>query len=288
MQHVLFTRLGVPGIALELNNLGSTESRGTYAGLLREHLHAHAGELCGDCLRRTEQNPLRALDCKVPGCQPILQRAPSILDTVDADSAAHFDAVRERLTLLGIPYTVNPQMVRGLDYYTTVVFEFTSTGLGAKNTLSAGGRYDTLVRDLGGPDVPAVGFACGIERLLLLLGEKAGELRVTAPLLFVAPLVASAEPQAARLAHGLRERGVHVAEDLNRASLKSQMKAANRLNAAWVVLIGEDEVARGGATLRNMASGEQAAVAWDVESIAAAIAVHEGSLSATAPTPGAQ
>ncbi len=257
LQHTLFSELGVPGLELELNNLGSPASRKQYGDALREHLRVHHGALCGDCVRRTDTNPLRALDCKVPGCQPVLQAAPSILDFADEASRAHFTAVTERLDALGIAYRVNPQMVRGLDYYTMLVFEFTSTGLGAKNTLSAGGRYDNLVAELGGPQTPAVGFACGVERLLLLLGDRAAALVAPVPTVFVAVLGAQAEAAGGRLVNELRTAGVRVEEDLNRAGLKAQMKAANRVGAALVVLLGDDEVAAGEMSLKDMATGEQ-------------------------------
>lgn len=272
LQHTLFSELGVPGLALEINNLGTAQSRGRFAAALREHLKANAAVLCGDCLRRTETNPLRALDCKVPGCQPVLQAAPSILDFGDPESDAHFAAVRAQLERLGIAYVVNAQIVRGLDYYTKVVFEFTSTGLGAKNTLSAGGRYDDLIGQLGGPATPAVGYACGVERLLLLLGDQAARLAPPADGVFVAVLTEGADDKAAALVAGLRAAGVRVEEDLGRGSLKSQMKAANRAAAAWTVLLGGDELARGEATVRNMQTGEQAAVPLD----AAAVRKHLG------------
>ncbi len=271
LQHAFFKRLGVPGLALEINNLGSVESRGRYAAALQAHLRAHADVLCADCVRRTDTNPLRALDCKVPACQPVLGGAPSIIDFADAESERHFATFRERLDALGIAHEVNAQMVRGLDYYTGVVFEFTSTGLGAKNTLSAGGRYDNLVTELGGPATPAVGFACGVERLLLLLGEMVHDIPPRGTRLFLAVLSPAAEKVAARLSGALREAGIRVEEDLGRAGLKSQMKAANRVGADWVVLLGEDEVARGEAGLKNMTTGEQVAVGLEAEAMLARI-----------------
>lgn len=273
LQHFLFQRLGVPGLALEINNLGTPASRAEYGKRLREHLQSEAGVLCADCIRRTETNPLRALDCKIPGCQPVLAAAPSILECSDPESDAHFKAVLERLDVLGIPYQINPQMVRGLDYYTKVVFEFTSTGLGAKNTLSAGGRYDRLVKDLGGPETPAVGFACGVERLLLLLGDSAQSLLPHVPKLFLVLLEPEAESQAATLVAGLRTAGLHVEEDFNRPGLKAQMKGANRAGADWVILVGPDEFAAKVVTLRDMRSGEQRSLPMETQSILDAIGV---------------
>jgi histidyl-tRNA synthetase len=267
LQHMLFTELGVPGLSLELNNLGTVASRQRYADALRGHLKANAAVLCGDCIRRADANPLRALDCKVSGCQPVLQAAPSILDFGDEESDAHFGAVRTQLERLGIPYVVNPQIVRGLDYYTKVVFEFTSTGLGAKNTLSAGGRYDGLIGQLGGPETPAVGFACGVERLLLLLGEQAQKVAPPENTIFVVAMGESAAEATTALTLALRSMGLRVEEDLSRGSMKSQMKAANRAGARWTLIVGGDEVARNEATLRNMESGEQQAVPLTAEAI---------------------
>jgi histidyl-tRNA synthetase len=268
LQHTLFSELGVPGLALEINNLGSAESRGRYADALRSHLQANAGVLCGDCIRRTVSNPLRALDCKVPSCAPVIQAAPSILEFSDEESDAHFSAFRTRLDTLGIPYVVNPRIVRGLDYYTQVVFEFTSTGLGAKNTLSAGGRYDGLIEELGGPKTPAVGFACGIERLLLLLGERAAAIPEDEPRVFFAALSPSAADKAAALVMELRLLGYRVEEDLNRGSIKSQMKSANRAGARWVLLLGDDELVRNEITVRDMTSGEQVTLPLTAASVA--------------------
>lgn len=269
MQHLLFTELAVPGLSLEINNLGSTESRALYAEALRSHLKTNAAVLCGDCIRRTDTNPLRALDCKVPSCAPVVAAAPSILDYSDPLSQEHFDAFRRRLDSLSIPYVINGRIVRGLDYYTKVVFEFTSSmGLGAKNTLSAGGRYDELISQLGGAATPAVGFACGIERLLMLLGEAPAKLSESKHGLYVAALSTAAGDAAAPLIMSLRARGIRVEEDFNRPGLKSQMKSANRAGAAWVLLLGDDELARGTATLRNMTTGEQGEVPMDAAAVA--------------------
>lgn len=277
LQTELFQRLGVPQVELEINNLGSAESRRRYGEAMRAHLRAHIGLLCVDCARRSETNPLRVLDCKVATCQPILQAAPSILAFSDTASSAHFDAFRRRLDTLGIKHRVNPKIVRGLDYYTKVVFEFTvSVGLGAKNTVSAGGRYDDLVAQLGGPPTPAVGFACGIERLLLLLGEKATALAPSPRTVFLAALSDLAGDRAAPVVAALRAAGFRVEEDLNRASLKSQLKAAHRMGAEWTLVLGGDELARGEILIKNMQSGTQWAVALDPEAVKAALQRPEG------------
>jgi histidyl-tRNA synthetase len=269
LQDTLFRELGVPGLTLEINNLGTAASRARFADALRAHLAAHAAELCGDCVRRTATNPLRALDCKVPTCRPVLDAAPSILAFGDPESDAHFDAVRKRLDLGGIAYTVNPTIVRGLDYYTKVVFEFTTTaGLGAKNTLSAGGRYDGLIGQLGGPETPAVGYACGVERLLLVLGDQAQAIGRAPVTVFAAVLSEGAEDKAAAVVRTLRQAGFRVEEDLNRAGLKSQMKSANRAGARFTLLFGGDELARGEVTVRDMQTGEQQAVALDPAAVA--------------------
>ena len=270
LQDTFFRSLGVPDLTLEINNLGTAASRARYADALRAHLRAHAGELCADCVRRTAINPLRALDCKVPSCRPILDAAPSILAFGDPESDAHFDAVRKILERHGVAYTVNPQIVRGLDYYTKVVFEFTtSAGLGAKNTLSAGGRYDDLIGQLGGPATPAVGYACGIERLLLVLGDKAQAVGRLPVVVYAAILGAGAEEPAAKVIQALRAAGFRVEEDLNRAGLKAQMKSANRVGARFTLIFGGDELARGEVTVRDMQSGEQTAAPLAADAIVA-------------------
>ncbi len=271
LQHVLFSELGVPGLALEINNLGTSASRAAFGQALREHLKANSATLCTDCIRRTETNPLRALDCKVPACAPVLDAAPGILEFADDESREHFDRFREQLERAGVPYVINPRIVRGLDYYTKVVFEFTSTGLGAKNTLSAGGRYDELIGGLGGPATPAVGYACGIERLLLLLGEGAATVARPLEKIYLIVLGDRAADAGAKLAGQLRRLELAVEEDLGRGSLKSQMKSANRAEATWSILLGGDEVEAGELTLRDMRDGAQTKLPLEASAVAAAI-----------------
>jgi len=255
---------------LEINSLGCAACRPGYRAALVGFLEQRKASLCGDCQRRTTTNPLRVLDCKNPSCREALPGAPSILDHLCPDCTNHFAAVRRDLDLTGTAYTVNPRMVRGLDYYSRTTFEFTTSALGAQSAVGAGGRYDQLVAQLGGPDLPGVGFAMGMERLVLLLN---GEEQPTASTdLFVASLGGEAAGYGFQIVQKLRSQGFSAACDHEGRGLKSQMKQADRSAARFVLIIGEEELARGQGILRNMASREQSPLPLDLGDVAATAA----------------
>jgi len=259
MARMLLEELAVPA-AVELNSLGCAECRGRFRQELVAFLDGLAGKLCPDCERRRTTNPLRVLDCKSTGCKEYYQAAPRILDHLCAACADHFTAVQSGLTRLAIPFTINPFMVRGLDYYTRTTFELTTDLLGAQSAIGAGGRYDGLVRQLGGPDLPGIGFAMGIERLILLLGQTGAPAPPAGPDLFLIALGEEAAGKGFGLAHALRRQGMKTLMDPEGRSLKSQMKQANRANAAFVLILGEEEVRAGAAPLRNMKTAAQESV----------------------------
>lgn len=247
--------VGIREVELQINSLGCPECRPVYREALLAYLAPHLEALCDDCRRRWRTNPLRVLDCKVPGCREATVHAPSILDHLDAACADHFGRVRAALTDLKVPHTVNPRMVRGLDYYTKTTFEMVTGHLGAQNAVAAGGRYDRLIQDLGGPPLPGIGFAMGLERLVLLKGED----RVVAPrpALFVAAMGEEAGRQAFGLMCTLQRHGLRAEIDFEGKSLKSQMRRAGRLQARFVLILGEEELARQIGQLRDMDAGTQ-------------------------------
>ncbi|MFN8644124.1 MAG: histidine--tRNA ligase [Candidatus Binatia bacterium] len=248
----LLADLGVAGAEVLINSLGCRECRPAYREALVAWGRAHAGALCADCLRRLEQNPLRLLDCKQPGCVAIRAAAPRMVDCYCAACRDHFERVLALLAAHGVRPSLQPYMVRGLDYYCRTAFEVVAQGLGAQNALGGGGRYDGLVKDLGGPDIAGVGFALGVERLAIVLGGEPAD-AATPPEFVIAPLGTEAEVAATRLARRLRRAGVRVEVEPGGRSLKSQMRHAGKLGARYVVLLGEDELASGRVTVRDMA-----------------------------------
>jgi histidyl-tRNA synthetase len=251
-----FSRAGVQGAALQLNSLGCVECRPVYRQKLLAFLKEKEDSLCENCRRRMERNPLRVLDCKVPGCIEATREAPSILESLCAECQEHFDTVQRLLAQTQVAYVLNPRMVRGLDYYCRTTFEWTSDQLGSQNAIAAGGRYDGLVEELGGPSVPGVGFAMGVERLTLLLrGNEFGG--AVAPNLYIAWVGPKARDWVFPLVHRLRQKGLSVETDAEERSLKSQMRRADKLKAQWVLILGDDELQKRRATLRDMASKQQ-------------------------------
>ena len=242
--------------SLQLNSLGCADCRPAYRARLLAFLRQRAASLCDNCRRRIERNPLRALDCKEAGCIAATADAPSIIDGLCAACREHFDVVQRLLRETGVAYSLNPRMVRGLDYYCRTTFEWTSSQLGSQSAVAAGGRYDGLVEALGGPAIPGVGFALGVERLVLLL--RALEPReATGPGLFIAWVGANGRDWAFPLAHRLRQKGLSVELEGEARSLKSQMRRADKLNARSVLMVGDDELQNGKVILRNMASKQQ-------------------------------
>jgi len=250
-----FRELGlVERLALHVNSIGDTADRAAYIARLLEYLRPHAAALCGECQARLERNPLRVLDCKVPDCQPVIEKAPSILDSLSPEAAKHFERVREYLDTLGQAYTVTPRLVRGLDYYVRTTFEVLTTELGAQNAVAGGGRYDGLIERLGGPADPGVGFAIGLERVVLLLGDDDAASR---PFVLLIPLGEAALQRLLPVARAARQAGVAVELGYGGRKLPRELERANKLGVAYAVIAGDNEIASGEAVLRAMGSGEQ-------------------------------
>jgi histidyl-tRNA synthetase len=245
---------GVGQHELVLNSVGDRQCRPAYVQRLREALRDVAAILCADCQRRADTNPLRVLDCKVPEDQATIDTLPRITDHLCSECGEHFAEVRRQLELLGIPYHLSPRLVRGLDYYVRTTFEVTSDLLGAQSSVLGGGRYDGLVKDLGGPDAAGIGFAVGMERLTLLLPPGEGEARCD---VFLVPLAKAAFDPALRLQRALRVAGLRAMLDPEGRSFKSRMKQADKLGARFVAILGDDEMARGVWKVRDMARSEQ-------------------------------
>lgn len=253
----LFDALGLRGVRLELNSLGDATCRPAYLEALRAYLRAHREELCAECQERAERNPLRVLDCKNPKCQAVVAAAPKISDALCQPCQEHFTALQRKLDSLHAPYTLNPRMVRGLDYYTRTAFEFVSDAqaLGTATAVGGGGRYDKLIQELGGPDIPAVGWAMGMDRLCLLLSES-GKHFGGGPELFVAVADAAAQDFGFRLVSELRRKGHAVDFDPRGGSLKSQMKRADKSGARFALVLGERELTSGEGELKLLGGGE--------------------------------
>jgi histidyl-tRNA synthetase len=253
--------LGVTGWTLELNSVGSAQDRPRYVEALQAALTDVAPTLCVDCQRRAVTNPLRVLDCKVPEDQEKINALPKIADFLDEDSQAHFASVLAALDACGVRYTVNPRLVRGLDYYTRTTFEFIHGGLGAQNALLGGGRYDGLSEAIGGPKAPGIGFAIGADRLVLTLQASAsGETASALADVYVAPLGVAQQAQALVLAGELRRAGLRVELGDGSFRLKKSFEMGDKVARA-IVLFGEDEAESGVMTVKNFASGEQTKVA---------------------------
>lgn len=250
-------KLGLKDFAIEINSLGCRECRPKYNKIFTEFLKGKHIHICGDCQRRISKNPLRAFDCKNPDCIEAMKDAPLIGAYLCKDCEEHFLAVQKALNLLGVKFIVNHKIVRGLDYYMRTAFEYTTDKLGAQNALGGGGRYDGLVKDLGGPDCPGVGFAIGLERVILLLQAEGLLKPVKKELIFFALMGSESFDKTMPIINTLRQDGISVELDHEGHSLKSQMRRADRLQAHTVVIIGEDELKKGSAVVRNMHTKEQ-------------------------------
>lgn len=262
MVAALFRRLGLTKYELHLNSIGCPECRPAYVRKLRAALEPVRGSLCKSCQDRFERNTLRVLDCKRESCRELTKNAPVILDSLCRDCDGHFAQVRRYLDELAIPYVINTRLVRGLDYYTRTVFEFLSPHLGAQDALGGGGRYDGLVETLGGPPTPAVGFAAGMERILLAT-EGLDQPETASVDAYVATLGDAGRRVGVVLAERLRRVGLRVELDYMERSLRAQMRQANRLGAKSVLIIGDDEAAAGTVQLRDMESGAERTVGID-------------------------
>lgn len=251
-----FRRLGIDDLELNINSIGCRKCRKEYNDALKEYLRANYDDLCDTCKDRFERNPLRILDCKNDGCREIIKDAPKILDYLCDNCRKHFDGLKAYLDMLGYRYRVNPMIVRGLDYYTRTVFEIISNDIGAQWTVCGGGRYDGLIEECGGPDMPAVGFGMGIERLLLTLEKRGIRLPVRDSIdIFIAAVGEDADLAAFRIVDRLRRSDVAAVKDETGRSLKGQLKYANKLNAKYVAVLGDDEINAGKLGLKNMATG---------------------------------
>ena len=253
----VFGFFGIEDIHLEINSIGCPDCRKNYHAALKEYFESKKGELCPTCLDRLEKNPMRILDCKSPVCSAIAKDAPVTLDYVCDECREHFESVKKYLTAMNIDFTVNPKIVRGLDYYTRTVFEFVSTDIGAQGTVCGGGRYDGLVEELGGPKTPALGFGMGTGRLLMLLQSQGIELPSPDSCdIYIAPMGENASLKAMALTADLRAAGVGAQTDVAGRSLKAQMKFADKIDAKYTMVLGDDEIAAGSAKLKDMTSGE--------------------------------
>jgi histidyl-tRNA synthetase len=246
--------LGLQNLSLQVNSLGCPECRSPYRTEIRRFLEGRKEALCEDCRRRLETNPLRIFDCKKEECRAALESAPTVLDFLCPDCENHFARVKSLLSEIDLPYAVNGRMVRGLDYYTRTAFEVVAGDLGSQNAVCGGGRYDGLAQEIGGPRVPGIGFAIGVERLILLMPESSA---APAGRIFVAALGEDPRKRAFRLARELRRAGLRVELDYEGKSLKSQMRRADKMGSSHVVILGEEELKNGRVILRDMATKAQ-------------------------------
>ncbi len=260
----LFDTLGVKDLSLEINSIGCPTCRAEYHKALKEYFSSRKDELCNTCKSRLDRNPMRILDCKSPICHEIAEGAPVVIDYLCDECKEHFENVQKYLKAQNIEYTINPQIVRGLDYYTKTVFEFVSNSIGAQGTVCGGGRYDGLVEELGGQHTPSLGFAMGIERLMLLMEAQGCEFpEAEKPDLFVVALGEKATLKAVEIAKDMREEGFSALLDLNQRSVRAQMKYADKLGAKFNVVIGDNEVEAKTAKLKNMQTGEETEINLD-------------------------
>ena len=257
LAHDFIASLGLKA-KLRINSIGCKKCRKAFNDALKEYFRPRLGEMCPDCRARFDKNPMRMLDCKVPACKAIAAGAPTILDYLCDDCKEHFAAVQKYLQIAGIPYEIDPGIVRGLDYYTRTVFEFVSEEIGAQGTVLGGGRYDGLIEEIGGPSTPAVGFAAGLERLLLLM-EKSGASfpAAPAPVVYIAGMDAACREKAFEIAAVLRRAGVPCEVDHMERSLKAQFKYADKLQAKYTAVIGGNELQEGVMDVKNMSDSSR-------------------------------
>ena len=252
-----FRELGLTETRLEINSLGSQECRPQYREFLKTEIEKHLDQLCDNCKNRYQRNPLRVLDCKAKHCGEVAEGLPKLIDHLDTASADHFSEVRSLLDSAGTPYSVNPSLVRGLDYYNRTAFEVTSEDLGAQNAICGGGRYDTLVEELDGPSTPCFGFALGLERLVSLVPFDDLKGLQKNPDLFIVCLGETTKTTGFQIAHEMRLKGFKVERDYEMGSMKSQMRKANKTQSRFTLIIGENEIQSGKLVLKNMDTGEQ-------------------------------
>lgn len=262
----IFDRLQIKNLRLELNSIGCPECRAKYHEALKAYFEASKGELCETCLSRLDRNSMRILDCKSPVCSKIAEGAPKVLDFLCDECSDHFESVKELLTQAGVDYIVNPTIVRGLDYYTKTVFEFVSTDIGAQATVCGGGRYDGLIEQLGGQHMPSLGFALGIERLLMLMDAQGIEIEKPDTCdIYIASMGDDAHKKAFELTQKVRSASLYAECDVVGRGLRAQMKYADKIGAKFSIVLGDNEIAQNKATLKNMKTGEQTEISLDDE-----------------------
>ncbi len=257
----LYADLGFSDLAFQLNSTGCPQCKPGYVTLLKNYYAEQGDKICEDCVRRLERSPLRVLDCKSKQCQPLIAQAPHIIDHLCTECDEHFVTLREYLDLLGRSYTINHRLVRGLDYYTKTVFEVWAAGIGAQAAVCGGGRYDGLSKLLGGPPTPGVGFGSGLERIILVMKQLGVQApAITKPSVYLAHLGPQAKREALRLVYDLRREDVGTWIAFGKRGLKSQMREAGKRAARYAVILGDDELAAGTATVRDMQTSEQSTV----------------------------
>jgi len=255
---VLYARFGLQDLRVELNSVGCPNCRPVHRQELQSYLAEKKGQLCPTCQGRYERNPLRILDCKNPACQELVREAPTIDQHLCPDCSRNFQAVQEQLTALGVEFHLNPRLVRGLDYYVQTAFEIVAQGIGAQSSIGGGGRYDGLVEQVGGPAMPGIGFALGLERILLTMEQQGLKLLQEERIdVYLAILGEGAQIPGTLLAQKLRRSGLAVERDYQRRSLKAQLKSADRYGVRYALILGEDEVKNQQVVLRNMQDRSQ-------------------------------
>lgn len=260
----IFDRLGIKQLRLEINSIGCPACRAEYHKALKEYFYGYKDELCETCNSRLEKNPMRILDCKSPVCSKIAQGAPKITDYLCDECKEHFASVQKYLDAAGVEYTVNPTIVRGLDYYTKTVFEFVTDFIGAQGTVCGGGRYDGLIEELGGKHLPSLGFAMGIERLLMLMDKQGIEIPKPSTCdLYVAVMGESASLKSFEIIKAVRSCGLIAETDIVGRGLRAQMKYADKIGAKFSMVLGDNEIEQGKAVIKNMSSGEQTEIVLD-------------------------
>jgi len=259
MLHLLFSRLCLTDLSAHINSLGCPKCRPDFRNTLLAFLDGRREELCEDCRRRSQSNPLRVLDCKVPKCRESMTDAPAITDSLCAECRTHFETVQKALNLLGVPFEIDKRMVRGLDYYTRTTFEILTGSLGAQSAVAGGGRYDGMVQMLGGPETPGIGFAIGFDRLAEICAMNAQDLQKR-PDIYIAAIGDACQEKVFEWICTLAKQGICAEMDMEGKSLKSQMKRADRLGVSQVLILGDDELSSGTALLRNMKTKEQISI----------------------------
>lgn len=260
----IFDRLGIKQLRLEINSIGCPTCRAGYHKALKEYFYGYKDELCETCNSRLEKNPMRILDCKSPVCSKIAQGAPKITDYLCDECKEHFASVQKYLDAAGVEYTVNPTIVRGLDYYTKTVFEFVTDFIGAQGTVCGGGRYDGLIEELGGKHLPSLGFAMGIERLLMLMDKQGVEIPKPSTCdLYIAVMGEKASLKSFEIIKAVRSCGLIAETDVVGRGLRAQMKYADKIGAKFSMVLGDNEIEQGKAVIKNMSSGEQTEIVLD-------------------------